>query len=320
MSNRLGALLVELDVKGSRLKRYIICVSRTLQLLWQWRRQVVFVQNPSLVLAVEAAMLRKVFGYKLIIDAHNAGIYPAEGKSNLLQRITDWALVRADLVLVTNQGLAAQVERIGGNAAILPDPLPKLPAILSSTAAFTPATVKALFVCTWAADEPYIEVLKAAEALPHVQFFFTGNSKGREAALGRKTPINVILTGYLPDEEYEKLLLNSDVIIDLTTREDCLVCGAYESVAADKPFVLSDTQALRHYFRMGGVFVDNNAAAIVDGLKSLLGDYQHYAEEIRNFRQIVEVEWDERRSSLLQFINAGTAKAFSKPAEQHGMD
>jgi glycosyltransferase involved in cell wall biosynthesis len=180
----------------------------------------------------------------------------------------------------------------------MPDPLPAITAPAGSVG--PAATV--LFVCTWASDEPYLEVFKAAEALPDVTIHVTGRSKGRESAFGRKLPPNVILTGFVPRAEYERLLTSAHAVVDLTTREDCLVCGAYESVAAGAPFVLSNTKALREYFRVGGVHVENEAAAIADGIRAILNDYGTYRAAVGQLRRILETEWNEKKHALLATI------------------
>jgi len=59
---------------------------------------------------------------------------------------------------------------------------------------------------------------------------------------------NLTLTAFIDDNAYVTLLYSCDLIVDLTTREDCLVCGAYESVSAEKPLLLSDTTALRVFW------------------------------------------------------------------------
>ena len=299
MSTQLGAHLLELDVSGGPLKRYALCIARTIAWTWRWRGGIIFVQNPSIVLATLALLLRPLLRYTLIMDAHNAGIYPAEGTNSRLQRIADWLIAHVDLVLVTNEGLARRVREVGGRPFVMPDPLPALTAPAGSVG---PAPT-VLFVCTWASDEPYVEVFKAAELLPDVTVHVTGKSKGRESAFGRKLPPNVVLTGFVPRAEYERLLTSAHAVVDLTTREDCLVCGAYESVAAGAPFVLSNTKALREYFRVGGVHVDNEAGAIAAGIRAILNDYGTYRAAVERLRRILETEWNEKKHTLLATID-----------------
>jgi len=233
LSARVGARLVEINRPGGKLRRYALCTAKTYAALRHCRNGLVFVQNPSLLLVIEAIVMRKFLHYTLVMDAHNAGIFPAEGRRAWLQRLADWATRRVDLVLVTNDGLAGRVRRNGGIPFVLPDPLPIFFSEARPQMQVAPESEHtALFVCTWAADEPYLEVLAAAEKLPNIRFVITGNSRGRERKFGRRVPRNVCLVGYLPDKAYERALFDCSFVIDLTTRDDCLVCGAYEAVPA----------------------------------------------------------------------------------------
>lgn len=303
MSARLGLRLFELDVKGGRAKRYLACIWRTLPLLWRSRNSLVFVQNPSLVLAALAVACRPLFRYRVVIDAHNAGIFPPGGNDSMPQKFADWLARRADVVIVTNRGLASHVRKVGGQPFVLPDPLPNIRAVVERPN----ETPQVLFVCTWAADEPYVEVFKAAKMLPDVKILVTGNSKGREKELGESLPSNVTLTGFLPHQDYEALLASSEVILDLTTRSDCLVCGAYEAVAVGRPFVLSDTEALRSHFSIGGMHIRNDASGIADGVSRVLANYERYRKDVVSLKAQLEADWLERKKSLVSQLGVAAS-------------
>lgn len=292
LSARMDAHLAEIIEPSGGLRRYIKSIGRTLRFLWRWRGSVVVVQNPSIILSLLAVLLKPVLRYRLIVDAHNSGIYPKDGASSLLMAIANFIIRAATYVIVTNKGLARRVESIGGAPVIVPDPLPVIDAegsCFHSKYGSYPHSV--LFVCTWASDEPYFEVFSAAEQLPDVLFLVTGRSKGREGGYGKALPRNVVLTGFVPEAEYQSLLAEVDIIVDLTTREDCLVCGAYEAVSARKPFVLSNTTALREYFRKGGVHVDNHASSIAEGINKIICEIDLYNNDVRAFREELEMEW-----------------------------
>lgn len=299
LSSRMGADFVEILVAGGAVKRYVKSVCITIVKLYQRRRGIVVTQNPSLVLSFLALLLKPLFKYTLIVDAHNAGIYPTTAS---LQWIADFINRHANFIIVTNAALMARVKELGGNPILLPDPLPDVQHYLKRDE--IRSIKSALFICSWASDEPYFEVFAAAEKLPQITFFVTGKSKGREKGYHTALPSNVTLTGYLPDEEYHDLLNNSDVIIDLTTRDNCLVCGAYEAVAASTPFVVSDTVALRHYFRSGGEFVANDAVSIAAGVEKVLANRSTYQQEIELFKTVVEREWNGMLSQAMVQIRA----------------
>lgn len=297
LSARLDARLLEIEESGSAGPRYVRSILRTFPYLWRWRRQALVVQNPSLVLALFALACKPLLRYHLVVDAHNAGIDPGDGTRAWLGAMANFVNRHADAVIVSNAALADRVRALGGRPIVLPDPLPSLPlaaSLADQAAGGTTPGFRVLFVCTWASDEPYLEVFAAAEALPDATVWVTGNSRGREAAYGKPLPANVVLLGFVPEERYYQLLSQADAVLDLTTREDCLVCGAYEAVAAERPFVLSDTAALRGYFRQGGVHVANDAAAIARGLRTVLDRNAEYRRAVAGFREQLEAEWQLR--------------------------
>jgi hypothetical protein len=90
----------------------------------------------------------------------------------------------------------------------------------------------------------------------------------------------VILTGYLSEEEFDRYLLSCDVVLDLTTRDNCMVCGAYEGVAAEKPLLLSDNEATAAYFTDGVELTNNSAVDICEKLVLMLSQLDAYQEAI----------------------------------------
>lgn len=322
LSEAVGAQLYELDYKLPRLRRWLRAIGNTLQILLREKPQVVFAQNPSLVLALFAAWYGKLTGRTVVIDAHNAGIFPFAGRSKwhnrllrpLMQWLTHHVMRLADVTLVSNPALERYVNDVGGRGFVLPDPLPHFDAVAAVEArADDRPTV--LFVCTWAADEPYLEVIKAAGRIdPRIRVQITGNSKGREQALGEPLPANVELTGFIPEEEFVRLLHTADVVMDLTTLENCLVCGAYESVAAGRPMVLSDTQALRSYFRRGAVFAQNDADALARAIEQAVAEKAQLEEQVASLRRELSESWQRRRDAL-EILLAGRIAGISAAAE-----
>lgn len=300
MSARLGADFFPIISKHSRLLRYIESCFRTIRIFGRHNKGTVFVQNPSIVLSFLAVISRPFFSFKLIIDAHNSGVFPAKK----LQFLADFINKRADHVIVTNEGLAIYIRKIGGSPIVLPDPLPEIPVIEDESSQW--ASLKSpsvLMICSWASDEPYCEVISAAAALPDVTFYITGNSKGREAACNFQLPGNVVLTGFVLENDYHLLLNNADIIVDLTTREDCLVCGAYEAIAVGKPVVLSNTSALRNYFADAAIYVDNHSASIIDGIRNILDAYDEVSDKAKSNSQEVEKQWLQLFAGLQKLLN-----------------
>lgn len=286
MARLLGADLHEIIFNQSRLIKYPILILRTLLLIAKQNPKVLFVQNPSIVLAYIVVLAKKIFSYRLIIDAHNAGIYPLEGKSGFLNAITKIICSHADMTIVTNQALAQQVEVWGGKYFVMPDPLPIYE---TKRSALRNTNIKTfLLICTWSDDEPFHEIIKAAELLQgKIVLKITGKYQKKltqDFVLGLSK--NIELLGFVSEEQYTHELSLADFTIDLTTRENCLVCGAYESISMEVPGVLTDTSANRSTFEHGFIFTNNDVESVKIALEKALDQYDFYLEDILRMKTI----------------------------------
>lgn len=301
LCQRLGLDLAEILEGGARIRRYLFSIARTLRLLSRRKPSVVIFQNPSIVLATLMVLARRVWGFKIVMDAHNSAIRPLEGRYRILNAWAELLIRHCDLTLVTNEPLASQVRAMGGRALVLPDALPDVPEYCRPKASSNSAgrATRAMLVCTWAADEPYEEVVEAFldHLGPPVRLAITGRYPARYEYLKEK---GVQLTGFLPDAEYWQLLQDSDFVIDLTYRDDCLVCGAYEAIACGKPLILSDTPVNRALFGDIALYVDNSAQGIADAVTRLVEDYPLYRARVERFRESYEDRWRDRLEALKQ--------------------
>lgn len=295
LSGQLGIALVELSRPGGRLARYTRNSVATLATLMSRRYRTVFVQAPSVVLAWLALVLSLVFRYRVIVDAHNAVIERAEHGRWPFRGLYRWVVRRAALVIVTNSSLAGRVRGLGGRPAVLPDPVPEFPRLADAT-----PRDHVLVVSTWAQDEPLEAILRAAELLPEpLSVTITGRPRGPFAAAA-KANARVRLSGFVSDEEYLRLLATARVVLDLTTREDCLVCGAYESLAVGRPLVVSDSRALRELLQEGALFTANEPEAIARAITEAWNNEGMWAARCSARREAYAREW---RATALRLMN-----------------
>lgn len=298
LSEKVKAELFVLTSSRKRLVRYLLLTLRTVGVISRSRPSVVFAQNPSIVLSALVILLRPVYRYTAVIDEHNSGLFPLEGESRILNYVAARIAKSADLVVVTNQRLKEYVQSIGGNAVVVPDPIPVFKNMRehevspTGTATETVAPLAILFICTWSTDEPYQRVIEAARQLDpnRIQIKITGNNKGK--ADPNSVPANIELTGFLSDEEYVSLLSQTDAVVVLTTREDCLNCGAYEAVALEKPGVLSDTTALKAYFDKGYVFTRDDPESIAEAIAKLYSNFATLKREVADLKQELQQKYD----------------------------
>lgn len=305
MSAALAVPLVVLQSRAHWILRYAVLSLRTILLLLRHRPALLFVQNPSLALAFLAVHYGRIVGIPVVADAHNGGLFPLDGKYSFANRLARHIIRHAALTLVTNENLKVYVENTGGAGYVLPDPLPSFHE--RQTKPRSSGQKQVVFICTYAHDEPYIEVIEAAKSLGEtVVTFVTGKVKENARKLIGELPGYVVLTGYLSDGEYLDLLLGADVIVDLTTREDCLVCGAYEAVAAGVPLVVSDTKALRDYFDRGVLYTDNSREDIRFKILEALKNNDMLRNQIRELKAERLASWERLKVQLEQLLAKST--------------
>jgi glycosyltransferase involved in cell wall biosynthesis len=294
ISSGLGIDLYEVISKKKRLSRYWECTVITLKILKNVRPDIVVAQNPSIVLAMLVILLKPVFKVRVIIDAHNSGLFPGEGRSAILMAISRYILKKSDMTLVTNGMMADYVRCNGGRPFVLPDKIPELK--LQPEYAYK-GTENVLFICTYAEDEPYLEVFDAMALVPdNIQLYVTGKYEGKVS----KPDLwpNIHLMGFVPEKTYLSALCWADAVMDLTTREGCLVCGAYEGLAFAKPLILSNTRAIKEYFSEGTVYVDTDKESISAGLVDAIKNKNHLSDKSARLKSMLEDQWQAKAKAL----------------------
>lgn len=300
--NRSMAKLFNADYKQilssrKRFLRYFHCIKETVKTLKSGYRTV-FVQNPSIVLSATAVIAKPVFGYKLIIDAHNAGVRPKEGKYPLLQWLNLSILRASDCVIVTNEPLKHYLSDKNIVSAVVSDPLPDL------VQPKKPDYSNFVFiVCSWAEDEPISVYIEVAKTRSDLNFVFSGNYRKYFSDEDIKNlPQNIILAGFVDEDEYVGLLHEARAIVDLTEREDCLVCGAYEAISVSQKVILSDTRVNRELFGNAAFYTKNNSDALNICIDEAL--LTNSADDITQFKMSYNSRLDSAKSNVLSTLES----------------
>ena len=278
----------------------------TLGLLQRTRPQILFVQNPSLALTVLATLTRRVFGYYLVVDAHNEGVRPYARPGRVVRWVTRRLLRSADATIVTNDALAKDVHDAGGRALVLPDSLPE-PDLPGRPASKDEENL-VVIISSFMSDEPVAAIVSAAAMLPDLQFAFTGDAR-RLRRHDLELPPNVRLTGYLTERAFWKLLSRAAVVCDLTLKPDCLVCGAYEALALGKPMVLSDNPATREIFGPAAILTSGEADDIARAVRTAIEQRDRLEVHARRLRQEYGTPWHAHAANAWDAIRAGATAA-----------
>jgi glycosyltransferase involved in cell wall biosynthesis len=295
--------------KTKGLARYIILGWQTIWLVSQKRPSIIFCQNPSIVLATILCFLKKIKNCRVVVDRHTNFKFNTEKSLNpkwlIFHLLSDFTLKNADITIVTNSPLAKIVLERGGNPFVLQDKLPDLtkPKVLPKLK----GKFNFLFICSYSADEPVDIVLETFKLLPpDYQIYITGDYTQYKNAKNFYNYININFLGYIPENDYISYLFACDAIIILTTSPMTLNCGSYEAIAANKYQIVSDTDAIRDYFKNGCEYVKifdihNVKISIMNTERRLLKGTEHEIEQIKSE---ITADWQERFTNLQEKIKS----------------
>ncbi len=303
MAALLDVKLVEIISKRNRIARYPILILKTFFVLIKERPRFVFVQNPSIVLSCLVASLGTFLPFCVVVDAHNAGIFPLEGRSKILNYFAKAIAKMSDFTIVSNKHIALEVVNRGGLPVVFHDPLPYYKSVRKDVRCSTDNTF--LFICTWAEDEPFLDVIKAFSELGDAfKLRVTGNYKKKLSSdLVNSLPSNITLLGFISECDYEVELYESDFTIDLTLRENCLVCGAYESISMQIPGIISDSIVNKEVFSKGFIYCENNKASIKEAAMDCVKNKILLYEQIRVMKEVHISNIDSNKSSLVDLLD-----------------
>jgi hypothetical protein len=304
LCDRFSLPLHELSFNGSRWRRYLNLGFETVRLLRTHRPKLVYVQNPSLVLALLVILTRGFAGtYRILMDAHNEAVTPFTHAFWPIPVLSRFAIRRADVTIVTNAALARIVEKLGGTPFVLPDRLPT-PPIQPRPEVPLGDVFQVMVVATYAADEPIAEIIEAGRRLGSpFQLLITGRETKLPAEQRAMLPPNVKQTGFLSEHAYWELMRDSHVVVDFTLKDNCLVCGAYESLAMKRPMILSGNPATVDLFGEVATFPDSHAPSdIANALKDTQERYRFLAAKTVNGVEAFSVRWQNLATALETLI------------------
>lgn len=301
LSSKFNAKLYEIICKSNRIMRYFILSIKTISIYIKENPKFIFVQNPSIVLSFITMIYGRIKNKFVIIDAHNAGLFPFEGKYWIFNKINDYIIQYSSMVIVTNDNLCEYVRLKKGYPFTLPDPIPKIP---TNSCAMTLKGEKIIFfICTYSNDEPYMEVINAARLIPNeYNIYISGKIKKNITDKNIAIPDNVTLTGYLTEEDFVGMLHAAEIIIDLTTRDNCLVCGAYEGIALGKPLILSDTVSTRKYFNKGVIYTKNDYISISSNILNAVNEIHKLREQSALLKIELEMDFENKLKDIEKIL------------------
>jgi glycosyltransferase involved in cell wall biosynthesis len=286
--------------KYFRLLDYIVKGVATLNQLCQYRADVVWCQLPPLPVLLVAFIYKWVINphVRIVADCHNAMIRPLWLKIPFCR----YLLAKADVNLVHNEDVlqkAIELDIEPNNILVLED----RPAQLETNNKGQSTEFKSpwvLFPSSFSVDEPVEELVAAASFLQNVTFVLTGDpSRCHRLHDIKKFPENIVLTGFLPVEELDKLLCRADAVLGLTKYDGIQLSACNEAVGARSPIVLSNTETLKKLFYKGAVFVNSEKPeAIANGIVTAIENRERLASEVSELRNERLKNWEEQAEKV----------------------
>jgi glycosyltransferase involved in cell wall biosynthesis len=283
--------------------KYVLQAVRTLQVLFRDRPDAVHVQNPPFVCGLVVALYSRLTGARYVVEHHSAAFGRAWGWALPLQKSV---VRRAVTNIVTNEHWAAVVRSWGGQALAMYDAFLDLPDGEPYDVGPGPTVA---FAGTFADDEPLAAVLDAAQELPEVRFYVTGDTAKVPGDTLAGAPPNVTFTGFLDvNGAYLGLLRAVDVAVVLTTRDHTLQLAGCEAIAVGTPLVTSEWPYLRELFGAGAVYVASTAGGIREGVVEALRRGAELRRDGDAVRRMRRDEWRTRLEDLHDLVGIGRGR------------
>lgn len=302
LANALCADLRIFHSSRRRLVRHPAFLWKTVRCLLRERPRVLIVQSPSLLLSLIGVLLKSMLGYRLVVDAHNAGIHACSGWEKVFNPLYPFLHSGADVTIVSNPWHAEIVERHKGTPIVLPDRIPEFdvpPRLLRPS-----RDVRIVYIRGGGHDEALDVVTAAARLLPNDFTIIITGPSDRSGYPCTQVGARIVFAGFLPNARYIETLMESDVIVDLTTWEDCLVCGAYEAISVGTPLILSDNRASRTYFNRGVVHISNRAENLAAAIKDCVIRSEELRVEMASLREDLKKSWTAQFAVLRSHLAA----------------
>jgi glycosyltransferase involved in cell wall biosynthesis len=308
LSHEFNAKLFIVKNKRVGLFRYPELIIKTVKIIFQEKPKYVFAQNPSIILAALICFLKKHYKYTAIIDRHTNFKLNHRNSYRLkwifFRYLSKYSLENADHTIVTNKYLKLLIRNQSRSSAVLPDKIPNLIPSKEFKLKSLEHELTALLICTFSDDEPYREVFAAFKYFPEICLEVTGNY---DNALNQSEindlPSNVKLLGFVSNHIYIDHLFNCDFTVILTNQEFTLNCGSYESLAAKKPMLLSDTKTIRSYFTFGATYTKlDSLDSIRAGIHSIKSELTLKEREIVDQLPLMKKTWENTFSATEYFL------------------
>ena len=279
----------------------------TLRILNREKAGIIFIHFSYLLLA-SILFYKYLFRRgKLVIisDCHNKALKRTVG--GLLKRpfsfLKRFLLSSVDMIIVTNKLLVPKARSYCGVVGVLRDPLTdwKGKDLEIRKARKSATNPYVFFICSFDKDEPVDLILDVAKNIPSrlgIDVVISGNPAQAGITPETGNLPGVRFPGFMPEEEYRNTLFLAEAVVILTNDPDCLVCGAYESIGAKRPTILSETETLMSCFGGEALYTAHSTEAILAVISVALASKRKGGNGQEDFEVAFRREWSQFESVL----------------------
>ncbi|MCL2172195.1 MAG: hypothetical protein LBH62_04535 [Nitrososphaerota archaeon] len=230
---------------------YIRATIKTFTSVLRQKPQVLLLQLPQGPLLLEAYFLKKLVGCKIIADVHTGFLINTDWKGLILNAPFVKLLSLADVVIAHNETqLDIIPKNVKNKTLIVYDPWD----LIDVEYKINKQENYMVFPASFAPDEPLREVIEAVNAsVQPEKLYITGNWK-RAPELKKYETEKIRFTGFLSNQEFNKLLSGASAIITGTTREYTTMMAAWEAIAFNKPLAVTATRTLKSMYPHYAIF------------------------------------------------------------------
>jgi glycosyltransferase involved in cell wall biosynthesis len=278
--------------------RYLMNAINTCRYLLSRRPRAVIVTNPPIFPGLIALLYCTVTKAPLLLDSHPSA-FGAAPMAKQVAGVHAWLARQAATTMVTVPELAEIVTSWGGRADIVHEAPPARRAAPATPLSGRP---RILYIGRFAGDEPTAEVVEAARLVPEADVLITGDVRKCPAPLVKSAPANVIFTGFLEGDDYDRALEQADVIMVLTRHPLAVNRGACEAVYFERPLIISDLPAMTPLFPYA-ISVSNGSAGIARGIQLAIERHPELVSACPQARALQEQRWQQQLGRLRELVS-----------------
>jgi glycosyltransferase involved in cell wall biosynthesis len=283
---------------------YIFKLAETFKILFNTKAKIIFVQIAPTLPLYPIVLYCKLKKAIFIADCHNTTFYDSVWiKLPLAKKL----LYKANTVFVHNEDILEKVKNWNLPVFLLRDPIPEIKVNNTIENIANIEIKKQQYVIipgSFASDEPMKELFNAMKLLPDVLFACTWFAERMPKEQQKNIPLNLHLTGFLNEEDFNAFYANAAAAIVLTTREGTQPSGASEAIALNIPLVISDIATTRRLYKDAPVFVNSDGPSIANGVRIALNNVTDLKRKLKELKEKLSTENNNQLAAFKEKMKA----------------